>query len=206
MQNIVEQMKKIIERVKQIVLKPRETWEIISQEEASIPLLLKEYLLILAAVPALASFLGRWIIGIRIPFAGVYHFGFGASLVNSIIGYVLTVASVWIAGRVISLLAPNFGSSRDDVKGFQVALYSYTPMLAAGVLNLIPSLSVLVFFAGLYGLYILYIGLPIVMGTPKQKSLPYTIIIIVALILIYMIMNWITGAILGAYGPSLPEI
>ncbi len=206
MQNIVEQMKKIIERVKQIVLKPRETWEKISQEEASIPVLFKEYLLILAAIPALASFLGRWIIGIRIPFVGVYRFGFGASLVNSVVDYVLIVASVWITGRIISILASNFGATRDDVKGFQVALYSYSPMLAAGILNLIPSLSVLIFFVGLYGLYILYIGLPIVMGIPKQKSLPYTVVIIIAVVLISLIRSWITGAILGAYGPSLPEI
>ncbi|MCJ7812786.1 YIP1 family protein [bacterium] len=199
-------MQYIIERVKQIILKPRETWETISKEETSIPDLYKNYLLILAAVPALASFLGRWIVGIRIPFAGVYHFGFRASLFNSIIGYVLTLVSVWIAGKVISYLAPNFGSVKDDAKGFQVAVYSYTPILVAGVLNLIPSLAVLIFFAGLYGLYILYIGLPIMMETPKEKSLPYTVVIIVVLILIYIIFGWITGAILGAFGPSLPKI
>ena len=105
-----------------------------------------------------------------------------------------------------SLLAQNFGSERNDVKGFQVALYSYAPMLAAGVLYLIPALDVLVFFAALYGIYILYIGLPIMMGTPKEKSLPYIIVVIVALILIYFITSWIAGAILGAYVPPLSEI
>ena len=44
MQSIVDQMKKIIERVKQIVLKPKETWEIISQEDTTIQVLFKEYL------------------------------------------------------------------------------------------------------------------------------------------------------------------
>jgi hypothetical protein len=199
-------MQKIVERIKQIVLKPRETWETIKQEVNTIPGLMKEYLLILAAVPAIASLLGKWIVGIRIPFAGVYRFSFAASLINAIVGYILMVASVWVAGRVISLLAPSFGSTRDDVKGFQVAVYSYTPMLAAGILNLIPSLGVLILLAGLYSLYILYVGLPIVMGTPKEKSLPYTIVIIVVLILISVIVGSITGAILGAFGPSLPRV
>lgn len=199
-------MKRIIERVRRIVIKPRETWEMITKEEATVSSLLKGYLLMLACLPAVASFLGRWIVGIRIPFAGVYRFSLGASLVISVIGYVLTVAGIWVAGKVISILAPNFGSVRDDVKGFKVAVYSYTPFLAAGVLYLVPALGVLVVLAGLYGLYLLYIGLPIVMGTPKEKSLIYTIVVVVVVVLIYLIVGGITGAILNAFGPSLPQI
>jgi hypothetical protein len=199
-------MQKIIERVKQIVFKPRETWETISTEEATIPGLIKDYLLVLAAVPALASFIGRWIIGIRIPFSGVYRFTLGASLVTSIVSYVLTIVSVWVLAKVISYLAPNFGSVKDDVKGFKVAVTTYTPILAAGILYLIPSLGILVFIAGLYGLYLLYMGLPIVMNTPKEKALPYTIVTVVAVILVYLIVGWISGAILGAYGPHLPRM
>ena len=199
-------MQRIIERVKQIVLKPRETWGTVATEEATIPGLLKEYLLILTAVPALAMFLGRWIIGIPIPFAGRYQLSAGATLVNAVIWYVLTVAGIWLLGMVVSYLAPTFGGVRDDVKGFKVAVYSYTPALAAGILYLIPALSPIVFIAGLYGLYLLYIGLPIVMGTPREKSLAYTVVVVVAVILIYIVVGSITGAILRIFGPSLPRI
>ena len=199
-------MKKIIDRVKQIVFKPRETWETIATEEATISGLFKEYLLVLAGVPALAAFLGRWIIGIRIPFVGVYRFSFSSSLLSSILWYVLIVVGVWVGGKVISTLAPHFGSARDDVKGFKVAIYSYAPFLAAGVLYLIPSLSVLVTIAGLYGLYLLYVGLPIVMETPREKALAYTVVVVVLVILIYVIVGMITGTILRAFGPSLPRI
>ena len=167
-------MQKIFERVKQIVLKPKETWEVIAGEDSTLMSLLKEYLLILAAIPALAAFLGRWIVGVRIPFAGVYRFSFSASLLNAIISYVFTIAGVWVLGKVISLLAPNFGAEKNDDGGFKVAVYTYTPILAAGVLYLIPSLSPIVFIAGLYGLYLLYVGLPIVMKSPKEKTMAYT--------------------------------
>jgi len=199
-------MQKIIERIKQIILKPKETWEIIKTEEATIQGLFKEYLIILAAVPAIANLLGRWIIGINIPFAGTYKFTLGGSLLNAILGYVLMVAGVWVAGKVISLLAPKFGSESDDLKGFKVALFSYTPLMAAGVLYIIPALSPIVFIAGLYGLYILYIGLPIVMGTPKEKALSYTVVVIVTLIVISIIIGAITTAFLGLFGPQLPSL
>ncbi len=191
MENIIEQTKKIIERVKQIVLKPRETWETINQEQTTIPILLKEYLLILAAVPALASFLGMW-----------DNLGLGRSLINAIVVYILSIVNVVVLGRIISLVAPNFGSIRDEVKGFQVALYSYTPVLAAGVLNLIPPLSILILFVGIYGLYILYIGLPIVMATPQEKSLPYIVVVGIAFILISIILDWMVSISLSVLTPS----
>ena len=199
-------MQKIVERVKQIVIKPRETWETISTEEATVTGLFKEYLLILAAIPTLASFLGRWIIGIRIPFVGDYHLSLGASLITSIVSYFLIVAGVWLLGKVVSYLASNFGSTRDDVKGMKVAVYMYTPFLVAGIFYIIPSLSPLVLIAGFYGLYLLYIGLPIVMETPKEKAMAYTVVVVVALILIYIIIGAISGAILNAFGPDLPRI
>ena len=202
-------MQKIIERIKQIVLKPRETWEAINTEEATIAGILKDYFLLLAAVPAVAMFLGNWIVGYRLPFRfgfsfrGIVRLSFVESLFTAVIWYLLTVAGVWVMGKIISLLAPKFGSTQDDVKGFKVAVYSYTPYLAAGILLIIPSLGGLTFLAGLYGLYLLYVGLPIVMGTPKEKSLPYIVVIIVALFLIYIIVTSVTASISGAFGPSI---
>jgi len=201
-------MQKIIERVKQIVLKPRETWETIAAEEATVAGLFKDYLLILAAIPAIASFLGYWIIGYRIPFrfgwfGGMIRLSFLESLLNAVIWYLLMVTGVWLAGKIISFLAPRFGALQDDVKGFKVAVFSYTPYFAAGILLIIPSLGVLTTLAGLYGLYLLYIGLPIVTGAPKEKSLAYTIVVIVVLILIFFIVGSVTQAILGAFGPSI---
>jgi len=186
-------MKKIIERVKGLVLKTRETWGTIAAEDASISSLFKEYVFLTAAVPAAAAFLGKWLIGIKIPFAGFYRFSFGSSLLHSLVSYVLIVAGIWALGMVISWLAPRFGGERDDVKGMKVAVFTYLPFLVAGVLQLIPSLSPLVFLAGLYCLYILYIGLPIVMGTPKEKSVAYILVTLVAFVLIYIIVGAITG-------------
>jgi len=107
---------------------------------------------------------------------------------------------------VTNYLAPNFGSTQNEAKAFQLAVYSYTPFLAVGILNIIPALSVLVFLSSLYGLYLLYIGLPILMSTPKEKSLAYTITIIVAMILIYIIIQIVTGAFYNIFGPTLPKI
>jgi hypothetical protein len=198
-------MQKIIDRVKEIVLKPKDTWVTIKAEEDTIAGLCKDYLFILAAVPALASFLGNWIVGYRLPFrfGPVIRLSFIESLVVAIIWYATTIAGIWIIAKAVSFLAPRFGSAQDDIKGFKIAVYSYTPYLAAGLLYIIPSVGNLAPLLGLYGFYLLYIGLPVVMDTPKEKSLAYTITIGISIILIFIIVMTITVAISGAFSPSI---
>jgi len=199
-------MNTIIERVKAIVLKPKQTWEEIAAEETTPRDLMKSSVFILAAVPAVASFLGRWIIGIHIPFAGVYHFSFGASLVSSITSYVITVASIWVLAKILFIVGPKFDSKGEETACFKMVVYSYFPYLAAGVLLVIPSLSVLVYLAGFYGLYLMYVGLPIVMETPEEKTIPFMVVIVVAAILVSVIASSIFGVILGVFGPKLPPL
>ncbi|RKY81384.1 hypothetical protein DRQ07_04245 [candidate division KSB1 bacterium] len=199
-------MNAIIERIKAIILNPTQTWDVIAAEDTSAQELMKKYVLLLALVPAVASFLGRWIIGIHIPFVGVYHFSFGASLLISIFNYVVTVASIWVFAKILMFIAPKFDSEKEEDAYFKVSVYSFFPYLAAGVLMIIPSLSVLVYLAGLYGLYLMYIALPIVLGTPQEKTIPLMVVLIVSAIMVFAIAGSIVSVIVGAFGPKLPTL
>jgi hypothetical protein len=189
-----------MDRIKEIVLKPRETWETIRTEEATIGGLFKSYLLILAGAPALAFLLGLSIVGVPKKLFENHHYKLGEALLIAIVLYAVTVFLIWLLGKVISQIAPNFGSDRNDVNGFKVAVYTFTPFLTAGITMIIPQFGVVVILlAGLYGLFILYIGLPIVMGTPKEKSLPYSIVIMTAIVLIHIILSMVAFGILKAF-------
>lgn len=199
-------MQALIERVKVLILKPRETWETVVNESTEVIDLFKEYLLIAAAVPAVASLIGRWIVGIRIPFVGVYRLTFFEALSSAIVEYLLIVGSVWAAGKVIHYLADKFDSNEDENRAYKLIVFSYLPYLAAGVLYLIPSLGTLVVLVGLYCLYIFYVGLPIVMETPKDKVLAFEVVTILALLVIYLIVSLISGTLMHIFGPSLPQL
>ena len=47
----------------------------------------------------------------------------------------------------------------------------------------------------------LYLGLPVLMKTPADKSVVYTVSIIVAAIVIYLVFGAITGRLLAAMMP-----
>lgn len=124
-----------------------------------------------------------------------------AAVVGGILTYILSIAAVYVTALVINALAPNFASKPSEIQAFKLAAYAQTPGLIAGILNIIPGLGILVLIASLYGLYILYLGIPELMETPKDKALIYTIAIIVVMIVISFIIGTIVGAVMLAMSP-----
>ena len=75
-------------------------------------------------------------------------------------------------------------------------------MTLAGVLSLIPALAVLGIIAALYAVYIFYLGLPVMMGTPADKVVPYMAVSALVIIVLSVILSVFAAAItgLGGYG------
>jgi hypothetical protein len=191
----------IVERVKNILINPKSEWEIIEKETTPVPQLLVGYLLILALIPAVASLIGYWLVGHRVPMMGHLGGTFAFGLRHAIMAFASPVIAVFVAAFVIDLLADSFGSQKDFRRAFQLVVYAYTPALVAGVFYLIPSLSILVTLASIYGLYLLYIGLRPMMKTPDDKVTTYFIVSLLVVIVASIVVGIILSALfLGSRG------
>jgi len=186
----------LVARVQNIILRPKEEWLKIKDESADIKTLFTSYAAILAAIPAIASFIGMSFIGRRIPFLGWYRMGIARGIVYAILSYIFSLAAVAIVGFVIKALAPTFNSTPNPVQAMKVAVYSFTPAWVAGILDIIPALSPLVILASLYGLYILYLGLAApLLDTPREKVIGYFIVSLVVAIVIMAVFSLILGGV-----------
>jgi hypothetical protein len=183
-------------RVQGILLKPKEEWETIKAETYPISQLFTSYVMILVAVPAVAQFIGYWLIGYRVPFYGLFRFGLGTAFFRAIFFYVLTLVSVYVLGIVINALAKTFDSKSDPLAAMKLAVFSLTPGWVAGALYLIPTLGILVSLAALYGIYLMYLGLSAgLMETPKEKVVTYLVVVIVVTIVIWVVIGLILGTV-----------
>jgi hypothetical protein len=185
----------IVERVKNILLNPKKEWDVIDKETTDVPQLITGYLLLLALIPGIASLLGYWIFGYKVPFMENVPGTFGLGLRYGVLAFVTPVISVFITAFVINILADSFGSTKDFRRAMQLVVYSYTASLLAGVFNLIPSLGILAFLAGLYGLYILYVGLQPMMKTPSEKVTSYFIVSLLVMIVAGMVIGGLLSLI-----------
>jgi len=191
----------IVSRVQGILLKPKDEWVKIKEEVMPHTQLLTSYVLILAAIPAIAQFIGFGLIGFKVPFLGWYRYGVGGGLLRGILVYVFSVAYAYIFAIIVNALAPTFSSEKNMDNAMKLAAYCLTPYWVASVLYIVPFLGILVMLASLYGLYILYLGFQTpLMNTPKEKVVSYFVISIVVVIVIMVVITIVLGAIFAVGG------
>ncbi len=193
----------IVDRVKGILLKPKQEWQTISGETTTIPELYKAYIIILAAIGPAASIIGMSIVGINLPFVGSFRIPITTSIASAAVHYILTLVGVYILALIIDALAPTFLGEKNINQAFKVATYSYTPGWLVGIFTIIPVLSILGIL-GVYGLYLLYLGLPVLMKSPQEKSLGYTVAVIVAAIIIFVVIGIVSRAFISYPTPNMP--
>lgn len=178
--NSPEARAQLIDRVKDILLRPTAEWQRIHQEPASIAGIYFRHVLPLAAIPPLATLIGSLVFGVQV-LGMTYRPSVGTALTSALVQYGLTLAGVFVLGLVINWLAPKFGGAADKVQAFKVAAYSATAAWVVGVFNILPALSILTIL-GLYSLYLLYLGLPLLMKAPKEKALGYTAVVVLVMV------------------------
>jgi hypothetical protein len=179
-------MEQLIERVKAILLTPQTEWPVIAREPGDVSALFTHYVAILALIPALAGFIGMSLVGSYVPFF--------RGLVSAAFGYVITFVVVYIVAMIVDALAPTFDAQKNFPNALKLTVYSYTPGWLAGIFLLIPGLSFLSIL-GLYGLYLMWLGLPPLMQAPRDKALPYAAAVVVSAVILAIVLGAIQAAI-----------
>lgn len=192
----------IVERAKNIILSPAAEWDKIDGEQTSIQKLYTEYVAILALIPALAGAFGGLVFGMW-GMGGRLRFSLGDALVFAISQYAMALLIVAVVALIIDALAPTFAGTRNRVQAFKVAGYAYTPAWLAGIFLLVPGLGFLRLL-GLYGLYLVYLGLPKLMKTPQDKALAYTTVVVIAALIVIVALGLLLAPFLyGGMGSGM---
>jgi hypothetical protein len=182
----------LVERAKAILLTPQKEWPVIEAESATVASLYTGYIIPLAAIPAVASFIGLSVFG----FGGILRVPFGIGLEAALIRYVATLVGVFILALIIDALAPTFGGTKSQIQALKLAAYSSTASWLAGIFMILPALGILA-IVGLYSLYLLFVGLPVMMKSPQEKSMGYTVVVILAAIVLFAVVGAVTSRVMG---------
>ena len=183
----------LVERVKRILLSPRSEWEVIDGESSTPAALYTGYVIPLAAIGPIAHVIGYSVLGVRVPFTGtVWRTPVGSAITGALVTYALTLVGVFVLAVIIDALAPSFDGTKSQIQALKVAAYSSTAGWVVGIFALVPGLRFLGIL-GIYSLYLLYLGLPVLMKAPKEKAMGYTVVVIVAAIVLFMIIGVIGG-------------
>ncbi|PKP21603.1 MAG: hypothetical protein CVU05_06405 [Bacteroidetes bacterium HGW-Bacteroidetes-21] len=201
-QDLNQQASNMFARITGIITKPAEEWLKIKAEQADAKKIILTYVLPLTLIAGLCTILGYGLIGksVSIPFLGsITQKGWGLGLNYGLISIISSVIAVFVSALVIDLLAPSFKSEKNFGRSTQLVAYAMTPMWIGGILSIIPSVAWVGSLVGLYGIYLMYLGLEPIKSTPKEQTIAYFIVSILVIVVSYFILSLIIGAILAIF-------
>jgi hypothetical protein len=190
----------LVERARNIIVTPKTEWPAIAVQSTPDAQVIAGYVLPLAAIAALAWFVGVSLVGVSTPFTGNMRIGIAWGLVAAILHVVMAVVMVYVLAFIIDALAPGFGAQKGFSQAIKVAAYAYTPVWVMGIVQILPLLGILVLIAAIYAIYLLYLGLQAVMKAPAEKAAGYTAVVVIAGIVVSLVVGAVVGGITAMGG------
>ncbi|MFZ3320989.1 MAG: Yip1 family protein [Usitatibacter sp.] len=182
----------LVDRVKKLMLQPKSEWQVIDGETHTVQGLFTGYVMILAAIPAVCSFIGLSVIGSSV--MGVsFHVPIEQGVVHLVLQYVFALAFVYVFALIIDALAPNFGSQKNFMQALKISAFFPTAAWIGGVFGIIPVLGIIGLLFSLYSLYQLFIALPMLMKTPADKAIIYFVVVLIVAIVLFVVIGAITA-------------
>jgi hypothetical protein len=183
---------------------PDEEWASIRKEHENPTRLYVAYVVILAAIAPVCAYISTAHFGWTVGSDRVIKLTGASAMQVSVLTYVAILVGVFALGYAINWMAKTYGAREEHVpsNGVALAAYSCTPLFLAGFALLYPQplFNGLIFLAAAcYGAWLMYDGLPIVMGIEKEQAELYGVsMLTVALVLL---VSTIAGsAILWGFG------
>ena len=184
----------LVTRVINILLQPRNEWPAIADERTNPAALYLRYVVILAALPAVAGFVSTALVGTL----ASGRLSAGVALWAALTSYVLSLGMVFVMGLIADALAPRFGGRRDLHQALKLVAYSLTPSWVAGIFTFLPVVAWLItLLAGLYSLYLLHLGAPLLMKMPEREAIGYTVALYAIAIVIAFLIGTLIAAMFG---------
>lgn len=168
--------RRLLARVTALLRSPAAEWRAIAAEPATPLSLVSGYIVPLAAIGAVAMFISDVAFGEPVPLLGRVRADPATGLAAALLLLAFKVIAVFAVAALVDALAPSFGGQRDRLRALKLTTYSHTPFWLAGFTNLLPGLQPLLLLGAAYGVYLAFVGLPVMMRCDRSRTLRYAIV------------------------------
>jgi len=184
---------------------PKDEWQTIEKRHESLMYSMM-HILIVALIPAICGYYAAAHIGWTIGVGDPIKISQSSAQLMAVAMYCSLVLGVFALAYLIQWMAKTFDSKPSFIQSLELAAYTATPMLMAGIAALFPVLW-FVTLAGLaavsYSVYLLYSGVPIMMNIPEEKGFIYSSSVVTCgLVLLVAIMAFSAVMWTMGFGPE----
>ena len=187
-----------------LLVKPSSQWKTITELPESSFRTLLLYPWILAIIPAVAWYYGTSNVGWTVADGDVIKLTKESAMTICILFYLTQVACLSVIGYFIHWMSETYGADSSIAKGIVIAGLTATPLFITGMVGFYPLLwlDLLIGVAAIsWAVYLLYLGIPIVMGIPEERGFLFSSAIL-AISLVILICLMVGSVILWDFGAA----
>lgn len=155
-----------------LLTNPQREWKAIRKERGTIGRCYGSHVVILAAVPAVAGYIGTTYVGWSVA-REAHRLTPQSALQISLLFYLTMLVAVFIVGKLIQWMGQTYGARQTLSQSVALAAYTATPLFLFGIMLVYPKLW-LILLLGLpvlaYSVYLLYSGVSVMMGISKERG------------------------------------
>jgi hypothetical protein len=188
-----------------LLTRPSAQWRTIADlpEDSFRTLLL--YPCFLAILPAVAWYYGTSRVGWTVGDQGeTIKLTVESARQITILFYLAMLGSVAVIGYFVHWMSDTYGANSSLTKGIVIVGLTATPLFIAGLVGFYPLLwiDLLIGVAAVsWSVYLLYLGIPIVMGIPEERGFLFSSAV-VGVALVILICMMVGSVILWDYGAA----
>lgn len=192
----------ILNHVWGLLAHPHTEWEAIKEERCTVSKCYCSHVLVLAAIPAIAWFIGTTQVGWQIGSREAIKLTVDSALPIAILSYLVMLVGVFSLGKAIHWMGQTYGSKQTLPQAIALAAYTATPLWLVGIMLVYPLLwfNLLIGLPALaYTVYLLYTGVPTMMGVPEERGFLFSSAVL-AVGMVMLVGTLAATAVLWGYG------
>lgn len=190
-------LQNLIGTTRKIATDPKGFWESHKVGSVPAPQTFTELLVPLVAAGTLAQFIKSAFIGYTV-LGQRYTTPFFETLIGSIFSFFFSLAMCYVTAIIMSKLAVKLGGELSLDGALEFFALAGLVSFIGQIFILIPTLGMLIaLVAGIYSLYILWLGVPSQTGVPEAERVKFLLLTLAALIAIGFVVGLIRYELFG---------
>jgi hypothetical protein len=190
----------VLQHIWGLFTNPRKEWEAIRDDECTIGKCYAAHVLILAAIPPISGFIGTTQFGWQIGVGDPVMLDAQKAAIFAALYYLAMLVGVFSMGWMIQWMADTYGAKPQLSQSVVLAAYTATPLFLIGLMELYPVLwlNMVVGIPALaYTVYLLYTGVPIMMGISEERGFLFSSAVLAVGLVAFVALLAITALLWG---------
>ncbi|NVJ59121.1 MAG: YIP1 family protein [Gammaproteobacteria bacterium] len=185
-----------------LLYEPDKQWQKISDKNDSIAKTYFKFIIFMALLPPVSAYIGSTYVGWSLGFGETYRLTADSALRLSIAAYLAILVAVLVLAWFVQWMAKTYGANPSYKRCVNLTAYTCTPLFLVSIMGAYPILwfDMLVSLVAIaWAIYLLYHGVPIMMGIDKDRGFLFasSIITVCMCVLVGMlaitVLFWGTG-------------